>query len=512
MTPKKDAAADEPVDRLLEAARAGGLPPVVLVRGDRVLAEPAARRLAAALGGLWGVEPSETRHPGDLAAVVDDLRTYSLFGTGKLVLAIETGILADRAAAADLLAELREALPWPGGEPLAGKTRDAALRLLQALRLFDLDPAAGARSLAGLPDAALVGGRVKGGKAAAEELRAQLEPLLAAALAAGLRGIGESELTLVSDALRDGLPERHVLVLVESAAPENHPLVATLGRRGAVVDAGRLEAAARGGGVVGLDRLAEELARETGTRIRREALDELARRTLRAEDFRRGGERGAIEADSTARLAAEYRKLATGTGGRAIELQDVGAQVEDRGDQDVWAIFDAIGAGRAGEALAGLERRLDGAEDRTAARLEFFSLLAGYARQLAAIRGLARATGAYAAGRAETSYPRFKERVAPSLQGRVEGLEKNPLAGIHEFRLHRAYLAAWRFSESEAARLPALVLATELRLKGDSGDPDAALAELVVRLARPEATAPEQDRVASRATQRRVVPSRSSEG
>lgn len=485
MTPTRDTEAGEPVARLIAAARAGQAPPVVLVRGDRMLAEPAARRLAAELGGLWEVEPSEIRHPGDLGAVVDDLRTFSLFATGKLVLAIETGIFADRDAAAELLAEVRAALPWSGGDGLVGKARDAALRLLQVLRLFDLDPGSGARALAGLPDVVLVGGRVKGGKAAAEELRSQLEPLLAAAAAAGLRGVGESELTLLSDLVRDGLPERQVLILVESAAPENHPLVTTLGRRGALVDAGRLEAAARGGAVGGLDRLAEELTRETGVRIRKEALEELSRRTLRAEDYRRGGERGAIEADSTARFAAEYRKLATGTGGRPIERQDVVAQIEDRGDQDVWAIFDAIGAGRAGDALAGLARRLDGAEDRTAARLEFFSLLAGYARQLAAIRGLAAATGAVAGGRVESSYPRFKERVAPALQGKVEGLLKNPLAGVHEYRLHRAYLAAARFPEAEAARLPALVLAAELRLKGDSGDPDVALAELVVRLSRP---------------------------
>ena len=476
------------MDDLVAAARAGKLAPVVLVRGDRVLAEPAARRLAAALAELWQVEPADVRHAGDLAAVVDDLRTFSLFATGKLVVAVETGIFADRDAAAELFAEVREALPWSGtSAELTGRSRAAALRLLQVLRLFELDreaASAPARALAGLPDAVLVGGRVKGGKAAAEELRGQLEPLLAAALAGGLRGVGETELSLVADLLRDGLPDRHLLVLVESAAPDSHPLIASLARRAALHDAGRIEAAARGGGVVGLDRLAEELVRETGTKIRKDALEELARRTLRAEDFRRGGERGAMDADSTARFAAEYRKLATLAGDRAIERGDVETQVEDRGEQDVFAILDAIGEGRAAEALAGLERRLDGAADRAAERLQFFSQLAGFVRQVAAVRGVVTATGT--TGKPETFYPRFKERVAPRLKGAIEGLSANPLAGVHEYKLHRAYLAAARISDADAARLPALLLDAEMRLKGESGDPDTALAELVVRLARPE--------------------------
>jgi DNA polymerase III delta subunit len=197
---------------------------------------------------------------------------------------------------------------------------------------------------------------------------------------------------------------------------------------------------------------------------------------------RRGGARGAVDADSTERLAAEYRKLAALAGTAAIERDLVEAQVEDRGEQDVWAILDAIGSGRAGEALAALERRLAGSEDPIADRLGFFKLLADFARQMVAVDGLVTATGSE---RGVGSYPRFKERVAPRLQDEIEGLAKNPVAKLHPFRLHRAYLAASRFAPGELDRLPAFVLETELRLKGDSGDPDAALADLVVRLGAP---------------------------
>ena len=478
------------MEELLDAARAGELAPVVLVRGDRPLAEPAAQRLAAALAEMWGAEPAIHRHPESLSGLIEDLRTFSLFAAGKVVVAVGTGALADRAAAADLLGEVRREVPWSGSAAdLAGRPREAALGLLRVLRLFDLDPESHepARLLAELPDALFGSGRGRTGKAAAGQARTELEPLLAAAIEAGLKGAGESEVSLLADLVRDGLPERHVLVLVENAAADTHPLVATLLRRGAVIEAGRL-ATGRRGDVEGLEPLVVELQRETGAKIRKDAAAELARRTLRAADSRRSGPGGAVGEDSTERFAAEFRKLAALAGDVPIDLALVREQVEDRGEQDVWAVLDAVGSGRAGEALAALERRLAGAEDRISERLSFFALLAGFVRHLSAVGGLLEVVGAPPG---VTSYPRFKEQIAPRLQGDVAGIAKNPLAGVHPFRLHRAYLASGRFSSEELARLPALLLETELRLKGDSGEPEAALADLVVRLSRPQGRAEE---------------------
>src|SRR6185436_3435969 len=101
--------------------------------------------------------------------------------------------------------------------------------------LHDLDPAGAPAEavLAALPDA-LFGSR-KGG--AAEEARKELVPLLTAAVEAGLSGAGELEASILADLLRDGLPERHLLVLVESAVAQRHPLVVALERRGAIADA-----------------------------------------------------------------------------------------------------------------------------------------------------------------------------------------------------------------------------------------------------------------------------------
>ena len=83
---------------------------------------------------------------------------------------------------------------------------------------------------------------------------------------------------------------------------------------------------------------------------------------------------------------------------------------------------------------------------------------------------------------AEANYARFKNQHAPALQGEIPTGGKNPLAGLHPYRLHRAYLAASRLPEPFLAKLPADLLETELQIKGESGEADVAIARLVGRL------------------------------
>jgi hypothetical protein len=462
--------------------------PVYLVAGELVLAEPAAERIAKALAERAGCAVETHRRPPSLTPLLDDLRTYSLFAAGKVVLAVDSAVLADRSAAAELIDDAAEALPVgsAGGEPTP-REREAASRLMQALRLFGADPLRGtpAQALAGLPDWALAGGAAfrkrRGGrgrgKRQVEELAGGLEELLAAGREAGLAGWSGGELAALSSAVEDGLPDSHALVLAERAAPADHPVVASLERRGLVARVAGVESG-RGGDWEGLGPLAEELQRQTGSAIERPALAELARRTLRKQgDWK---EQGAA-ADSTARFAAEYRKLAAlaGPGGK-IDRSLVEESVADRGEEDAFKIFDAVGAGRGGEALARLGRLLAAAEDPLAARLSFFFRFAGYCRRVAAVRGLLELHGVRPG---ESHYPRFKQSLAPRLQRELPGGVPSPVAGENAYALHRAYLAAGRLSPQAAARIPAWLLETELELKGESGDPAAALSHLVARVA-----------------------------
>lgn len=480
------------LEDLLERVAQGTAAPMYLVHGDLVLAEPAGRRLADGLAEAAGCRVETYRHPPHLTEVLDDLRTFSLFDSAKVVLAIDTAVLADRRAAADLVDTAAEVLPVSGsGDDPAPREREAASRLLQALRLFELDPGRGDPDslLAELPAWVLQGGEAfrrrrngRGrGKRQVEDLRKDLAVLLELARGAGLTGRGGSDLSELALVLSDGLPEGHSLVLVERSVATDHPLIEGLERQGCVLAVGSVEE--ERGSWQGIELLAEELERQTGVSITRDALAELARRTLRQERERSGGRSRTtgVDADSTARLAGEYRKLvnlAEGAGRRRIDPGLVRDAVEDRGEEDVFKLLDAVGAGRGDEALARLDRLLIAAEDPLATRLTFFALFSNFCRQLAATASLMRVLRVPPGQR----YPQFKSRWAPELQGDLDG-SPSPLKGLHPYALHRVYLAASKIDPAAVAELPAWVLETELRIKGDSGEPDAALAHLVTRVA-----------------------------
>lgn len=478
----------DPLQPLINRIERGDSEPIYLVQGETVLAEPAAKRLAEGLARRSGGAVEVRHRPPRLSPLLADLRTYSLFGGGRILVIVESAALADVGAVAALIDEVAESLPVDPAATLDTTKRQAAGRLLQALRLQRIDPTVGdpEQVIQQLPDAAMQGAKRKGGRARRRgsrqvaTLREQLAALLAAARAAELRGWDDSELAELGRVLEQGLPEGHALVLAERDVAKDHPIVAALRERDVCVAVGDV-AAGRGGAWDGVRALAAELERETGTRLDEAATRELARRTLRTSGGSRGGSWGdtRASADSTSRFAAEYRKLATVADGEVVDRKAVERVVADRGEEDVWQILDSLGAGRMDEALARSERALRGADDPLAARLSFFGLLAGTCRNLTAVAGLLRLTGV---PRGEANYGRFKARIAPRLQAELPGGLVNPIACLHPYRLHRAYLAASRLDAERARLLPWRVLETERRLKGDSDLPEAAMVDLMAEV------------------------------
>lgn len=477
---------------LAKLAKGGPLPQVCLVHGDLVMAEPAAQRIAQTLAQSAGLAPDAAeiyRHPSSLSPLLQDLRTYSLFSPGKVLLAMDTAVFADRSAAGELIDDAADVVPLSGGDrPLSPRERQGASRLLQALHLFDVDPYGGTaeRALSELPAWVLEGGKAKRGggrgrgKKQVEELRSSLAGLLEAARREGLQGMGDSDLSELAEAIRGGLPQGHSLVLAEASVASDHPLVRLLEERGAVLAVGQIVKAKRGQEWEGLELIASSLAEETGVPISPDGLNELARRTLRQEGDERGRkDSGRVEADSTARFAAEYRKLANLTTSGKIDRKLVEQAVEDRGEEDVWQLLDAIGEGRGGEAQDRLRRMISSSEDPLATRLSFWSLLSSFCRQLVALRGMMRIARVPAG---EKNYSRFQSQHAPALQSEIPTGGKNPLSGMHPFRLQKLYLAAGRLPEPFLAKLPSDLLETELQLKGESGEADVALARFVARL------------------------------
>jgi hypothetical protein len=359
--------------------------------------------------------------------------------------------------------------------------------LMQALRVFGIDPEIGEERalIADLPLWALQGGstwrrKKPRGRSAkeVEVLRDALAALLEAARRSDIHGFADGDLADLGSLCQGAMPAGHCLVLAENSIAENHPIVAGLQQQGAIVSLARLSVG-RDGAWSGLEGLITELQQETGIGIAGDALAELARRTLKSKGA--FGDKQ-VDAESTARFAGEYRKLANlahGRGQRRIERPQVEGSTKDRGEEDVWQILDAIGQGRGGEALARYRRLIEGAADPVAARLSFFSLVSTFCRQLAAVAGMARLERVPPSIQ---NFNEFKSRWAPKLQAQPREGGNNPLAGLHPFRLHKAYLAASRIRRDELARLPSRALETELQIKGEVSDPDAAMAAFIAHL------------------------------
>lgn len=475
-----------PATGTLDDLLAGEIRPVYLVQGDLVVAGPQAARLADALAAKAGCRVESYRRPPTLAPILADLKTYSLFTPAKVVLVVDSALLADTGDAAELIDQAAESLPLAEGADATNDAalREAASRLLQALRVFSIDPAGGAPEevVKALPKWALQGGksyrkkRSRGRPAKdAKALSDGLAGLLAAALDAGLKGFAEGDLAELGDVVAKGLPEGHALVLVESAVAKDHPILASLERAGATLTLGKVSVGRRGDWE-GLEPLIAELGRECEVRIAPDAVAELARRTLRQT-----GSFGArqVDAESTSRFAAEFRKLASLARDGRITRQLVAQSVEDRGEQDVWKILDAVGGGRGAEALTLLRRYLSAADDVMAARLSFFAVLVRFCRQLVAVAGLVKIREV---PWGERNYNRFKDRWVPLLQEDLREGASSPLAGAHPFQVFRAYQTASTLPVDAIAHFPAWVLDTELRIKGDSSEADTALFQLVSRL------------------------------
>jgi len=293
-----------------------------------------------------------------------------------------------------------------------------------------------------------------------------------------LVGFAEGDLAELGELTQSAMPDGHCLILAEPSVSADHPVVATLKERKAMLTVATVSAG-KGGDWQGLGDLVQELEKETGIGIAPDALKELARRTLRGTgDFR---DKSAAT-ESTGRFAGEYRKLsglAKSKQAQRIDRLLVQEAIKDRGEEDVWQILDAIGNGRGAEATARYHRLIESADDAIAARLSFFSLLNTFCRQLSAVAGVARVARVQPGVR---NYNQFKSRWAPALQGELPHGGKNPLAGLHPYRLHKAYLAASQIKRDELSLLPWRALETELRIKGDTTDPDAAVTALITHL------------------------------
>jgi DNA polymerase III delta subunit len=185
-----------------------------------------------------------------------------------------------------------------------------------------------------------------------------------------------------------------------------------------------------------------------------------------------------------AAFAMELEKLLewAGKGGR-IRAADIESNVEDESSEDVYGLFDAIGRRDAGDALARLERLLDGRDVRAGDRdfrkiediwpIQLFGMLAGEVRRMLLIRARLDESGG-AGFDPSMSYQTFQARVLPRLMAPAAPFGRSPFettqGGAHPFALYRAAQRSSKFTTPQLARALARAADVDVALK-NSGLP-----------------------------------------
>ena len=183
-------------------------------------------------------------------------------------------------------------------------------------------------------------------------------------------------------------------------------------------------------------------------------------------------------------FAMELEKLLewAGKGGR-IRATDIETNVEDESSEDVYGLFDAIGRRDAGDALARLERLLDGRDVRAGDRefkkiediwaIQLFGMLAGEVRRMLLIRSRLEETGSSSFD-ASMSYQTFQARVLPRLMAPSAPFGRSPFetaqGGAHPYGLYQSAKRSSKFTTRQLAQALARAADVDVGLK-NSGPP-----------------------------------------
>jgi DNA polymerase III delta subunit len=417
-------------------------PAAILVTGDvEFFVEEAAARTREILAK--GKEAEVLRFEDDAPAesVSDALLNRSLFSPQRIV-ELDISRLLGTEAPGRLLTKAVEA--WE-----AGKRREAFKQARLLLAALDLP--------LGVPE--------ETADAAARKVRRKDEAELFAEILKEMPEEKSGGAAVLRSALRSLLERTEndgtVALLTAVAPPAGVDLVREIADRGLV-----LETTVGDDAEPALRRLASTRARE-----REVVLDPGAVETL------------LVRTDSRAApFAMELEKLLewAGKGGR-VKASDIESNVEDESSEDVYGIFDSIGRRDAGDALARLERLLDGREIRAGDRefrkiediwpIQLFGMIAGEVRRMLLIR--ARLDEAGGGGfDASMSYQTFQARVLPRLMAPSAPFGRSPFetaqGGAHPFGLYRSAQRSSKFTTPQLARALARAADVDVALKNSA--------------------------------------------
>jgi hypothetical protein len=427
-------------------------PAAILVTGDvEFFVEEAAARTREILS--MGKEAEVLRFEDDapVESVSDALLNRSLFSPQRIV-ELDISRLLGTEAPGRLLTKAVEA--WE-----AGKRREAFKQARLLLAALDLP----------------LGAPEETAETAARKVRRKDEAELLAEIFKEMPEEKSGGAAILRSALRAlierGENDGTVALMTAVSPPAGVDLVREIADRGLV-----LETTVGDDAEPALKRLAETRAKEREVVLEPAAVQRLLVRT----DYR------------AAPFAMELEKLLewAGKGGR-IRATDIEANVEDESSEDVYGLFDAIGRRDAGDALARLERLLDGRDIRAGDRdfkkiediwpIQLLGMLAGEVRRMLLIRARLDEAGGGGGGGAgasnfdaSMSYQTFQARVLPRLMAPAAPFGRSPFesaqGGAHPFGLYRSAQRSSKFTTRQLARALARAADVDVALK-NSGPP-----------------------------------------
>jgi DNA polymerase III delta subunit len=416
----------------------------MLVTGDvEFFVEEAAARTREILSTGKEAEVLRFEDDAPVESVSDALLNRSLFSPQRIV-ELDISRLVGTEAPGRLLTKAVEA--WE-----AGKRREAFKQARLLLAGLDLP----------------LGAPEETAEAAARKVRRKDEAELLAEILKEMPEEKSGGAAILRSALRALLERTEndgtVALLTAVAPPAGVDLVREIADRGLV-----LETTIGDDAEPALRRLAAARAREREVVLDPAAVERLLART----DSR------------AAAFAMELEKLLewAGKGGR-IRAADIESNVEDESSEDVYGLFDAIGRRDAGDALARLERLLDGRDVRAGDRdfrkiediwpIQLFGMLAGEVRRMLLIRARLDESGG-AGFDPSMSYQTFQARVLPRLMAPAAPFGRSPFettqGGAHPFALYRAAQRSSKFTTPQLARALARAADVDVALK-NSGLP-----------------------------------------
>ncbi len=443
----------------LDALLATATPaPVYLFLGEPFQTEPAARALIERLvppeKRSFSLEQVDGR-AGGIGAVIDSLRTPSLFGGTKVVWVREPTLFLSGEKRADIAEALFAAAD--DERPLEAAEKLLVLAALAGWTQEDF--AAADWTAASKTEQTNVFGR------ALEAAEARTAEALRALCAE--RGLTVSAFRddsgLLEQYLAAGAPPAAVLLFTASAADKRKRIIKTIQQRGAVLEFAL--ARERSGALSGesVDDLVARIAATHGKR-----LSPAARQVLRQ---RAGGDAAA--------LAGEIEKLCL-YAGDAATIDDAMVRVSVRDLAESW-IFDftkALAQRQAAAAVAMLRGLFDQGEHP----LRLLSVIARELRLLLLARDCLRGSlaGAFSP---RTQYAAFRDRLLPTLSES----EQEALGAIHPFVLYQCLLNAARIPGPTLQRGVLALQGLDVAFKSTAADPRIRLEAFVLDFCRAEA-------------------------